>query len=71
MKETHTQKIVKALKSRVLTYFGMIEAAGTPHAHRRALEWVERNDGWCLKKQKREDGVIAWRIVRIEVLPRH
>jgi hypothetical protein len=64
MKDSHTQRVVKALKSRALTYFGMIEAAGTPHAHRRALEWIERTEGWRIDKKTRPDGVITWRIVK-------
>ena len=64
MKQTQTAMVVNALKRGRLTYFGMIAAAGTPHAHRRALEWIERNTDWRLEKDRRADGVIVWRIVK-------
>lgn len=66
MKHNQTAAVVAALKKRPLTYFGMIEAAGTPHAHRRALEWIERTSGWKIDKAKNAQGWTTWRVVRVK-----
>ncbi len=63
-KTTQTARVVAALKGRWLTYIGMIDAASTPNAHRRALEWLDRQAGWKLDKRQNAAGWTEWRIVR-------
>ena len=64
MKQTQTSKVVAALKGRWLTYGDMAKAAGTLNAHRRALEWLDRQSAWKLKKAKSDSGLVLWRLYR-------
>lgn len=63
---TQGEQLARILKRRPMTYGDMLALRVSTSPQKRVAEWLDTYaaTGWTLKKGRRADGLVTWRIVR-------